>query len=138
MTAQEIKDAGFLWPVETEIENHLGEKRRVKPSSIKDGFDTATKRQWEDLRLYNDGVSEHELKMWQIGGPATVFDVFGVIKPILARGDITEPEVVKEVKELGYQDPQIEYTLGWLKDGGYVTLNPETGYLVDNNPADPK
>jgi len=55
MTAQEIKDAGFRWPVETEIENYLGEKRRVKPSSLKDGFDTATKRQREDLRLYNDG-----------------------------------------------------------------------------------
>lgn len=138
MTAQEIEDAGFLWPVETEIENHLGERRRVKPLSLKDGFDTATKRQREDFRLYNDGASEHELKMWQIGDPTVIFNTFGAIKPVLARGNITEAEVVRAVKEQGFHDLQIEYTLGWLKDGGYVTLNPQTGYLVDNNPADPK
>jgi len=76
--------------------------------------------------------------MWQIGDPSVIFNTFGAIKPILARGNITEAEVVREVKEQGFHDLQIEYTLGWLKDGGYVTLNPQTGYLVDNNPVDPK
>lgn len=135
MTPQQIKDAGFLWPVETEIENHLGEKRRVKPASIRSGHVTASKREREDLRLYSDGVSEHELKMWQIGGPATVFYTFGAMKPILASGSATEAIILEEVKQQGFNDLQIKYTLGWLQESGQVATDPETGFLVDKNPS---
>lgn len=135
MTPQDIKDAGFLWPVETEIENHLGEKRRIKPSIIRSGHGTASRREQEDLRLYNDGESEHDLKMWQIGGPPTVFYTFGAMKPILARGNATEAIILEEVKKQGFHDLQIEYTLGWLQESGNVTVDPESGYLVDNNPS---
>jgi len=135
MTPQEFKAAGFLWPEETEIENHLGEKRWVKPNGIKDGFDTASHREQEDLRLYNDGVSEYELKMWQIGDVSVVFYTFGAMKPILARGDATETIILEEVKKQGFNELQIKYTLGWLLESGNVTADPETGYLVDKNPS---